>query len=53
MDPEVMKKHIDLYVNDFTRNLGDRGRQAVRALYDLAADLRVLPPVRDDIFAGY
>ncbi len=53
MDPEVMQKHIDLYVNDFTRDLGDRGRQAVRELYGLAADLRVIPPVRDDIFAGY
>lgn len=53
MDPEVMQKHIDLYVNDFTRNLGDRGREAVRVLYGLAADRRVIHPVRDDIFAGY
>lgn len=53
MDPEVMQKHIDLYVNDFTRDLGEMGREAVRVLYGLAADRRVIPPVRDDIFAGY
>jgi len=52
MDAEVMQKHINLYVNDFTRDLGDRGRKAVRVLYNLAADLNVIPPVREDIFSA-
>lgn len=30
---EVMRKHIDLYVNNFTLNLGDDGRAAIKALY--------------------
>jgi 1,4-dihydroxy-6-naphthoate synthase len=53
MDPEVMQKHIKLYVNDFTRDLGERGREAIRLLYGMAADLDVIPPLRKDIFTGY
>lgn len=53
MDPEVMQKHIKLYVNDFTSDLGERGREAIRLLYGMAADLDVIPPVRKDIFTGY
>lgn len=29
MDPAVVQAHIDLYVNDFSRDLGDEGRAAV------------------------
>lgn len=29
MDLEVVKKHIDLYVNDFSLNLGEEGKKAV------------------------
>ncbi len=31
MDPQVTRQHIELYVNDFTVNLGDEGERAVRA----------------------
>jgi 1,4-dihydroxy-6-naphthoate synthase len=45
MDPAVCQAHIDLYVNDFTRDLGDEGHAAVRALLDRAADAGLLPRV--------
>ncbi|NUR29902.1 MAG: 1,4-dihydroxy-6-naphthoate synthase [Catenulispora sp.] len=32
MDPEVARQHIDLYVNEFTRDLGAEGLAAVEAL---------------------
>ena len=32
MDPEVMRRHIDLYVNSFSVELGEEGEQAVREL---------------------
>lgn len=32
MDEEVMKSHINLYVNDFSLDLGEKGRNAVRML---------------------
>ena len=52
MDPEVMMKHINLYVNDFSRNLGDKGRQAVRIFYEKAAMVGAIPEIRPDIFVG-
>jgi 1,4-dihydroxy-6-naphthoate synthase len=32
MSPAVMRSHIDLYVNEFSRDLGEVGRDAVRSL---------------------
>lgn len=34
MDTEVMKSHIQLYVNEESRRLSERGRQAIYTLYD-------------------
>jgi 1,4-dihydroxy-6-naphthoate synthase len=36
MSPEVQQQHIALYVNQFTRELGDEGYSAVSALLDRA-----------------
>ena len=36
MQPEVMKAHIELYVNDYSLSLGDKGRAAVKKLVDVA-----------------
>ncbi len=38
MDEEVMKKHIDLYVNDFTVDLGSTGKKAVSQLLQIAQE---------------
>jgi 1,4-dihydroxy-6-naphthoate synthase len=35
MEPHVMKKHIDLYVNKFSINLGKEGRNAVQKFIDV------------------
>ena len=35
MKPEVMKKHIDLYVNKFSINLGKEGRNAVQQFMEI------------------
>lgn len=32
MSPDVQRRHIDLYVNEFTRDLGEEGHAAVEAL---------------------
>ncbi len=32
MSPAVMQQHIDLYVNDYTKNLGEKGNAAVNFL---------------------
>ncbi|MDT8400249.1 MAG: 1,4-dihydroxy-6-naphthoate synthase [Bacteroidales bacterium] len=53
MDWDVIQKHIKLYVNEFSRDLGDQGREAVRTLYDMAADFKIINTVRKDIFTGH
>jgi 1,4-dihydroxy-6-naphthoate synthase len=43
MDATVQQRHIDLYVNEFTRGLGDEGREAVTALLALAREAELVP----------
>jgi 1,4-dihydroxy-6-naphthoate synthase len=39
MEEEVMKKHIALYVNDFSIDLGDTGKQAVELMFTKAQEI--------------
>ncbi|GET26116.1 1,4-dihydroxy-6-naphthoate synthase [Prolixibacter sp. NT017] len=50
MEESVMRSHIDLYVNEFTRNLGDEGKQAVQTLYSKAEELGIIPKMERSIF---
>ncbi|MFE7559001.1 1,4-dihydroxy-6-naphthoate synthase [Kitasatospora sp. NPDC057500] len=45
MDPSVADRHIALYVNEFTADLGEEGRAAVRALLTRAAAEGLVPPL--------
>ncbi len=45
MSEDVMRKHIDLYVNDFSLNIGANGKTAVRKLLNVFKQ-----DVGDDIF---
>lgn len=50
MKEEVMYKHIELYVNDFTKDLGTEGKDAVVQLYEKAISLGILPEMNKQIF---
>jgi 1,4-dihydroxy-6-naphthoate synthase len=50
MSEEVMYKHINLYVNDFTQHLGELGQNAVEMLYKIASDLKIIPKIEQNIF---
>lgn len=54
MDPSVMKKHIDLYVNPYSINLGKEGRNAIRKfinIYESTYKNPISPGfAEDDIF---
>ena len=50
MSKEVVYKHIDLYVNDYSIDLGEEGRRAVRLLFERARAAGVTPPITDDLF---
>ena len=39
MDEEVMRQHINLYVNDYSIEMGDAGRAAIEKLYDVFREL--------------
>lgn len=39
MDKEIMYKHIDLYVNNYTLDLGEQGVEAIRMLFMLSKGL--------------
>ncbi|WBB96492.1 MULTISPECIES: 1,4-dihydroxy-6-naphthoate synthase [unclassified Solwaraspora] len=45
MEPDVVDRHIGLYVNDFTADLGADGYAAVAALLDRAAAHGLTPPM--------
>ena len=50
MSEAVMYQHIDLYVNDFSVDLGAEGRRAVEVLFDRARGAGIVPAVHGDLF---
>ena len=50
MSEDVMRKHINLYVNDFTLQLGEEGKKAVRALMQVYATLNNGKAIPNDFF---
>lgn len=47
MDPAVMRQHIELYVNDFTTDLGPEGERALAVLAERAAAAGITPSAPD------
>ena len=50
MSEEVMYRHIDLYVNEYSVDLGADGRRAVETLFGRARATGVIPPLGGDLF---
>jgi 1,4-dihydroxy-6-naphthoate synthase len=50
MSEEVMYRHIDLYVNEYSVDLGREGRRAVEILFERATAAGIVPPVTTDLF---
>jgi len=50
MDEEVMYKHIKLYVNEYSLDLGETGKKAIKKLYETAIELKVIPEMPENIF---
>jgi len=51
MDEAVMYKHIELYVNKYSINLGTEGRKAIDTLFNLAQERNLIPAVPEKLFA--
>lgn len=50
MSEEVMYKHIDLYVNKYSVELGEEGKKAIKLLFDTATEKNVIPEIKEDLF---
>jgi 1,4-dihydroxy-6-naphthoate synthase len=50
MSEEVMYKHIDLYVNEYSVDLGQEGRRAVELLFEKARAAGIIPAVHEPLF---
>jgi 1,4-dihydroxy-6-naphthoate synthase len=43
LDSQVIKDHIDLYVNDYSKDLGQEGKKSIQLLYERSGELGLLP----------
>ncbi|TWR28495.1 1,4-dihydroxy-6-naphthoate synthase [Mucilaginibacter achroorhodeus] len=50
MSEDVMYKHIDLYVNKFSVDLGKEGKKAVKLMFDTALEKNIIPPIDKPLF---
>jgi len=50
MEEEVMYKHIELYVNAYSKDLGELGRKAIQTMFDRAIQRGLIPSSKQKIF---
>jgi len=50
MDHEVIQKHIELYVNEFSLDVGEEGEVAVNTLFDKAVEKELVEEISKPIF---
>lgn len=50
IDETVMRKHIELYVNNYTLDLAEEGKKSISFLYDYAQKLNIIPKLPETIF---
>lgn len=50
--PGVIQQHIDLYVNEFSRNIGKEGMRAIETLFARAQDCGLIRPDSSPLFPG-
>lgn len=50
MNEEVQRKHINLYVNSFTADLGESGKMAIHKMMDMAVEKELIEAIEKDIF---
>lgn len=50
MDEEVMYSHINLYVNQYTVDLGTAGKQAINTLFAMAQEKQLIPKIEANLY---
>jgi 1,4-dihydroxy-6-naphthoate synthase len=52
MDEAVMYKHIDLYVNKYSLDLGTEGRKAIDILFEMAQQKGLIPKLTKNLYVN-
>ena len=52
MEPGVIQSHINLYVNNYSVNLGKEGERAIKKMFDIGKGNGVIPEMADAIFVS-
>ncbi|MFH0999182.1 MAG: 1,4-dihydroxy-6-naphthoate synthase [Pseudomonadota bacterium] len=52
MAPDVIQQHIDLYVNEFSLDIGTEGVRAIETLFAMAQDSGLILPDSSPLFPG-
>jgi 1,4-dihydroxy-6-naphthoate synthase len=52
MDRDVMYNHINLYVNEYSLDLGIEGKKAVGILFSNAREKGLIPEIQEPVFIG-
>ena len=50
MSEEVMYKHIELYVNQYSLDLGVEGKKAIQLMFDTAKEKEIIPEIKEELF---
>lgn len=50
MEEAVMYKHIELYVNQYSLDLGTEGRKAIDILFKMATEKGLIPEINDSLY---
>lgn len=50
MDEKVRQQHINLYVNDYTKSLGQNGKSAIEYMFRVALEKKIIPIYTSKIF---
>ncbi len=53
MEEKVMFQHIDLYVNNYTLDLGEKGRKAIHKLFTTAWEKQLIPPFEGNVLLSF
>mgnify|MGYP002713094945 CR=1 FL=1 len=50
MSEEVMRKHVELYVNKYSIDLGTDGKNAITQMFNLAQQKGIIPEIKNSLF---
>ena len=50
MDAEIMQKHINLYVNEYSLSLGEKGKAAIEYMYKFSVEKNLSTETEKDLF---